>query len=623
MFPVKADKAPYTEHGMKEATCDPVQVAAWWRSYPKALIGCRVPPDVVILDVDTRHGGIETLKALTADHKERLATRAHLSGRDDGGGHLWFKRPSGKLSVRPLNQWAKIHGTGHAAGNHSWSAGIDLLHYGHRYTILPPSPHPATGKPYRWSKDRGLEVEPLQLPAWLAELVTERPTVVADKSPVRGRDVDSIADWFTDTYAWADILVPEGWMVIRGDGESDGSAWRHPNATATTSATIRHGCLFVYSTNTDFEPTEEGDPHGYTRFRAYATLAHGADLSAAARHVRGWRQPDGNYELPATLTDGVGAEPRQQAPEPDPSGLEPVNWPEFWKRERKGEDWLMKPVVATGRASAVWAVHKTGKSLFSLDVAARAAMGHPYATDEPTQPIDVIYLDMEMTDDDLYERLTDFGYGPDTDLERLHYYLLPNLPPLDSAAGAAVLCGLVDTHKARLVVIDTMARAVAGEENSADTYRDFYRHSGAALKRLGVAVLRLDHAGKDPTKGQRGSSSKGDDVDVVYELARTDSGFSLIAKATRMGWVPQRSVFQQSVDPFLSFTLLDEAATWPAGTRETVDLLDQLAGPVVELTEIRAREILRANNETAGNARLRAALRFRRERSAELPEVLE
>ena len=52
------------------------------------------------------------------------------------------------------------------------------------------------------------------------------------------------------------------------------------------SATVRHGCLFVYSTNTPLDITEAGDAHGYTRFRAYAVLDHGGDLSAAARALR-------------------------------------------------------------------------------------------------------------------------------------------------------------------------------------------------------------------------------------------------------------------------------------------------------------------------------------------------
>jgi hypothetical protein len=43
---------------------------------------------------------------------------------------------------------------------------------------------------------------------------------------------------------------------------------------------------FVYSTNTPFEPTESGNPHGYTRFRAFGVLNHNRDLSAAARAIK-------------------------------------------------------------------------------------------------------------------------------------------------------------------------------------------------------------------------------------------------------------------------------------------------------------------------------------------------
>ena len=31
--------------------------------------------------------------------------------------------------------------------------GIDVLHHGHRYSILPPSLHPETGQPYTWVHD--------------------------------------------------------------------------------------------------------------------------------------------------------------------------------------------------------------------------------------------------------------------------------------------------------------------------------------------------------------------------------------------------------------------------------------------------------------------------------------
>jgi hypothetical protein len=46
----------------------------------------------------------------------------------------------------------------------------------------------------------------------------------------------------------------------------------------------------VYSTNTLFEPTEAENPHGYTRFRAWALLSHGGDLSAAAKAAQAMRK---------------------------------------------------------------------------------------------------------------------------------------------------------------------------------------------------------------------------------------------------------------------------------------------------------------------------------------------
>ena len=71
------------------------------------------------------------------------------------------------------------------------------------------------------------------------------------------------------------------------DPEADGARWVHPNATAKWSATIKHGCLFVYSTNTPFRVTEAGNPIGYTKFRAHAVLNHDGDMSAAARALMG------------------------------------------------------------------------------------------------------------------------------------------------------------------------------------------------------------------------------------------------------------------------------------------------------------------------------------------------
>ena len=91
-----------------------------------------------------------------------------------------------------------------------------------------------------------------------------------------------------------------------------------------------------------------------------------------------------------------------------------------------------------------------------------------------------------------------------------------------------------------LVVIDTLSRVTEGPENDSDTYRNLYRHTWLPLKRAGIAAVRLDHTGHEGTRA-RGSSAKGDDVDVVWLLKPTDKdfGWKLTLAAARMGWVPE------------------------------------------------------------------------------------
>ena len=295
--------------------------------------------------------------------------------------------------------------------------------------------------------------------------------------------------------------------------------------------------------------------------------------------------------------------------EPASLGILPIDWPSFWKREPPDEEWTIRPVVPKGRQVALYAEAKLGKSLLGLDAAAAAATGRSIFGQEPCEPITVVYIDMEMTLDDLYERLEDLGYGPESDLSRLAYYQLQSMPPLDDVEGGDVLMGIVRHHRADLVVLDTMARVVVGEENSADTYRDFYRHTGRRLKQAGVSLWRFDHVGKDPTAGQRGSSAKGNDVDVVFRATLVDNKIVLKRTHTRVPWVPATVALTREINPHLRHVLGDDA--WPAGTKEVADLLDKLSVPL-DATRRSAEQILRANECGRRGTVIIAALRFRR-----------
>lgn len=259
-------------NGVLDATTDREVVARWWRRWPGANIGGRVPVGLVVVDIDPRHGGDLTWRLLEAQHGP-VVTRSVITGRGDGGRHLYLRHPGGTIRA----------GIG---------AGIDVkTHAG--YTLMPPSVHPDTGLPYCWVDPATPFAEP---PPWLVNLL-RLPPPSPPKPSTRTNGVnpatpgESPADWFTACHTWGDVLGPHGWHVVDGDGEHDGSSWRHPTATARWSATIRHGLLFIYTTSTLFEPTTPADPHGYTRFAAHAVLDHGGDQSAAARAVRAARTP--------------------------------------------------------------------------------------------------------------------------------------------------------------------------------------------------------------------------------------------------------------------------------------------------------------------------------------------
>jgi hypothetical protein len=283
-----------------------------------------------------------------------------------------------------------------------------------------------------------------------------------------------------------------------------------------------------------------------------------------------------------------------------------IDWNDFWSSERNDPEWAYEDILARGRGHSIYARHKVGKSLLALFLAVEMVKAGTA----------VLYLDFEQGEDDLHERLSDMGYGPEADLSRLLYALFPTIAPLDTEPGGTALAAMLDrvleTIGAPLaVVIDTFSRVTSGEENSNDTVQAFHRYSGVELKRRGVTWLRLDHAGWDSkNSGARGASGKGDDVDVVWELVPTDDGLELVRKAARMGWVPERVPLRKLIEPLLAF----EAAprSWPQGTHEAAALLDEL-GLDLEVTGRAAQQALKDADRGRRAEVVRAAVKYRRE----------
>lgn len=211
-------------------------------------------------------------------------------------------------------------------------------------------------------------------------------------------------------------------------------------------------------------------------------------------------------------------DPAEPEGEPDILLLLPrIDWHELWADDGD-EEWILYPLIPNRRGIAIYSPAKIGKSLLMLEIAvclslAKKVLGHTLS-----RRYRVLYVDFENDPrGDVRTRLQDMGYGPD-DLDHLDYLSFPALTDLDTEQGGARLMAAIAAYGSEVVVIDTISRAVEGEENSNDTWLDFYRYTGLKLKRAGVTMVRLDHTGKDEAKGQRGGSAKGGDVDAVWRL---------------------------------------------------------------------------------------------------------
>lgn len=225
----------------------------------------------------------------------------------------------------------------------------------------------------------------------------------------------------------------------------------------------------------------------------------------------------------------------------------PVNWHEAFQAKPSEVDWLFPPIIEAGTLNVLFGLPGVGKSLLVLDM----------VLDILREGRKVLVLDEENRVNEVVERMEKFGISRPDDLENLIWFSFPQLPPLDTPRGGEHLTALVDDYKPDLIIMDTTTRMVEGDENSSNTWLQLYRCSLVPIKLRGIAVLRLDHQGKDPTKGQRGSSAKDGDVDTIWRLKFSDGGmFALEREKSRSrhgeDWIlvermqdPLRHVFKE------------------------------------------------------------------------------
>lgn len=245
-------------------------------------------------------------------------------------------------------------------------------------------------------------------------------------------------------------------------------------------------------------------------------------------------------------------------------------------------EWLVERFWPLGAHLHMFAAPKTGKSILSLWIAGNIAIGRDPFTWVPIQRRKVAIIDNEMTPKDVQERTMDMGFDYDELEGWLFYFNYPVIAPMDTEVGGIETLSLMESFDCDVLIIDTLSRVVRGEENSNDTYRNFYNHTGRLLKSHDKSIARLDHSGHD-SKKSRGASAKADDVDLVYSLERrgTDKespGFKLTRTHARVSGVMEVIELALNDDPVS--IKATHVRTWSEQAIRKAKELDSINAPI-------------------------------------------
>ena len=292
-----------------------------------------------------------------------------------------------------------------------------------------------------------------------------------------------------------------------------------------------------------------------------------------------------------------------------------LEWGENFEGEVPAVQYCIPGLVQQGDLVSVVGAAKVGKSLLALEAAAAKASGRAFLGQE-CPPGSIVYWDCENNPTAVRRRLEAMNFQG-IDLHDLHYVSMPRHPRLDDPAGAKEALRLVHAVDAKLFVIDTAQRVIGGDEESSQGIRDMYRHFIAPMRNEGRSVLRLDHLGKNPDRGARGSSAKVDDVDEAYQLTSGPRGLLELRRThSRSGIGLAQMLLRRSAEPLRHDLVFDDHVRDPstgggehsspsATSQELVNLLD------------RAQVSNSAGRPTAAGALKAAGVRYRTEALAE------
>lgn len=413
-----------------------------------------------------------------------------------------------------------------------------------------------------------------------------------------------------------------------GDQDNGLHAWITRTVNRGTEL-VKSGCLdaSVYS---DIETTTKKLAHQHhepNRYRVQEVtdclawaISNVSDQSGCKKHDSSLVTPPTPGMLPDDPTDLTDpTDPTDPNDLTDPMGF--LDWDALFVADFSDE-YLIPHFLCKGQACVLYSEAGLGKSLLAFEWAVQLAMGGAIF-DQNLHEYSVLYVDHENPMASIKDRIEAMGFdsAPDGVKRNLHYSSMGHWLPLDTKEGGDQLLQWAQKFEADIVFIDTTSMSTEGSENDSETYRDFAKYTTKVLKREGIAVVRIDHAGKDKERGQRGSSAKSADIDLVYRLGKeTDVVYTLTREKNRPGFTSEGVIRVKRMSDPLKHEIIYTNPKHEDTINGLIKDLDRFGMPL-DISRRKASAELKANGITCKTTNLAEALKRRKSARQPLPTV--
>lgn len=497
-------KHPATPDGFKSATKDPDTLGALWAGRKGLNVGVATgaPSGVFVVDIDSAEG--EAALAALGTLPDTLTVK---TGK---GRHLYFKWPGEEIiTKRGVLPGVDIRGDG------GYVCGVGTNHY--------------SGAVYQWEN-------PL-------EQIADAPQFILDIAVKR----------LQPKHTPVPLNIKKGGLSLGySEGWTEDKAYEllsHINPDCGYDEWIAVG-MGLQAEGFSFDVWDKWSQSG-NKYNAHGMAAHWKSFKPGAGRTfgtvvkmaqdGGWKPATKNDYQPLVAPskpievieydeDGVIAE----LPDPLNAPLLPINPParEFGLlyadeiRPTLETSDFVEDVLCEEQFSVIYGESNCGKTFFMLDLAMHVALGREWRGKQVSQGA-VIYAALEG------------GHGTRNRIVafREHFCINESIPLavipstinfLDPQGDVLTLVAAIAKAQAKLgnvklIVIDTLARAISGgDENSSVDMGRLVANADYIRAVTGAHIAFIHHSGKDAVKGARGHSSLRAAVDTEIEISRPD-----------------------------------------------------------------------------------------------------